>query len=64
MQSQSKKHHGQFWSEESASWYAIIKSYIETCYRNGVNVYNALIMLSVGRPYTLEQILNSGKKGM
>jgi hypothetical protein len=57
-----QKASGQFWSDESASWYAVIKSYIETCYRNGVNVYNALIMLSVGKPYTLEEILNSGEK--
>jgi len=53
-----QKASGQFWSEESASWYATIKSYIETCYRNGVNVYNALIMLSLGTPYTLKEILN------
>ena len=57
-----QKASGQFWSEDSASWYAVIKSYIETCYRNGVNVYNALIMLSVGRPYTLAEILNLGEK--
>ena len=57
-----QKASGQFWSAESASWYAVIKSYIETCYRNGINVYNALIMLSVGRPYALEQILNLGQE--
>jgi len=53
-----QKASGQFWSEESARWYAIIKSYIETCYRNGTNVYNALIMLSLGTPYTLKDILS------
>lgn len=57
-----QKASGQFWNVDSASWYAVIKSYIETCYRNGVNVYNALIMLSVGKPYTLEQILNLGQQ--
>ena len=49
---------GQFWSVESASWYATIKTYIETCNRNNVNIYNALIMLSLGRPYTLKEILS------
>jgi len=50
---------GQFWSEESAKWYATIKTYIETCNRNGVNVYNALLKLSIGKPYTLKQILEN-----
>lgn len=49
---------GQFENIESASYYAIIKTYIETCNRNNVNVYNALLMLSLGKPYTLKQILN------
>ena len=51
---------GQFCNVESASWYATIRTYIETCNRNNVNIYNALLMLSLGKPYTLEQIL-SGK---
>lgn len=49
---------GQFWNEKSASWYADIKCYIETCKKNDVNVYNALLRLSLGNPYTLEDILN------
>ena len=48
---------GQFWSIESASWYATIRTYIETCNKNNVNVYNALLKLSIGKPYTLKQIL-------
>ena len=48
---------GQFWNIESASWYATIRTYIETCSRNDVNVYNALLKLSIGKPYTLKQIL-------
>ena len=48
---------GQFWNVESASWYATIRTYIETCSRNNVNVYNALLKLSIGKPYTLKQIL-------
>lgn len=50
---------GQFWSEESAKWYATIKTYIETCNRNNVNIYNALLRLSVGEPYTLKEILEN-----
>lgn len=50
---------GQFWNVESASWYARIRTYIETCRRNGVNVYNALLMLSLGKPYTLKEILEN-----
>ena len=49
---------GQFWNVDSASWYADIKSYIETCKKNDVNVYNALLKLSIGKPYTLNEILN------
>lgn len=48
---------GQFWNIESAKWYATIRTYIETCNRNNVNVYNALLRLSLGKPYTLKQIL-------
>lgn len=53
-----QKASGQFWSEESASWYATIRTYIETCNRNNVNIYNALLMLSAGKPYSLEEILS------
>ena len=53
-----QKASGQFWSVESASWYATIRTYIETCNRNNVNIYNALVMLSIGKPYTLKEILS------
>ncbi len=53
-----QKASGQFWSEESASWYATIRTYIETCNRNNINIYNSLVMLCLGKPYTLQQILN------
>lgn len=46
-----------FQSEEAAANYGIIKGYIETCYRNGINVMVALKDLSKGKPYTLEEIL-------
>ena len=53
-----QKASGQFWNVESASWYATIRTYIETCNRNNVNIYNALVMLSLGKPYTLKEILS------
>lgn len=49
---------GQFWNIESASNYATIRTYIETCNINNVNIYNALLMLNLGKPYTLQQILS------
>jgi hypothetical protein len=54
---------GQFQTEESAKHYAAIKSYIETCYRNGINETEALIRLCEGNPYTVKEIFegNSGE---
>lgn len=57
-----QKASGQFWNIKSAEWYATIRTYIETCNRNNVNIYNALLMLSLGKPYTLEEILNGSIK--
>lgn len=51
---------GQFQSAETARHYAAIKSYIETCYRNGVNQTEALVRLCEGNPYTVKEILASG----
>lgn len=48
---------GQFQSLEYAEYYAIVKSYIETCYRNGINEYTALRRLCDGNPYTVAEIL-------
>jgi len=47
---------GQFQSEETAMHYAVIKSYIETCYRNGINETEALVRLCAGKPYTVKEI--------
>lgn len=47
---------GQFQSEESAGWYAAIKSYTETCMRNGINEIDALSRLCRGKPYTIAEI--------
>lgn len=49
---------GQFQSEETARHYAVIKSYIETCYRNGLNETEALVRLCEGNPYTVKEIFN------
>ena len=51
---------GQFQNEDSAKYYAIIKSYIETCYRNGINEMQALVRLCQGNPYSIDEIYNQG----
>lgn len=51
---------GQFQTVENAKNYAAIKSYIETCYRNGINQIEALRRLCEGNPYTVEEIFTSG----
>ena len=38
--------------------YAIILSYLETCYRNKISRYQALKRLFEGNPYTVEEIKN------
>lgn len=48
---------GQFKNELTASYYASIKSYIETCYRNEVNEFNALLMLCLDKPFELNDII-------
>lgn len=48
---------GQFQNIERANDYALIKSYIETSYRNGTNPYEALFRLSLGKPLTVTEIL-------
>ena len=50
---------GQFESEEAADNYALIRSYIETCRRNGINEIDALKRLSSGNPYTVEEIFKN-----
>lgn len=47
---------GQFQNEESAQRYAAVKSYIETCMRNGINEVKALTRLCRGKPYTVAEI--------
>lgn len=53
---------GQFQNITNAKYYAVIRSYIETCYRNNVNGHEALVKLMNDNPYTLEEILEIGKQ--
>lgn len=53
---------GQFQSIETASYYATIRSYIETCKKNGINIISACSKLMLGEPYTLEEIIEIGKE--
>ena len=49
---------GQFESVEAARYHAIIKTYTETCRRNGINEFSALKRLCDGDPYTVEEIFS------
>lgn len=48
---------GQFQSVEYASYFADIRTYLETCSRNGVNEFQALLRLTNDNPYTLKELL-------
>lgn len=51
---------GQFYSAETAGYFADIRTYLETCLRNGVNEFEALSRLTGGDPYTLDELLSTG----
>lgn len=53
---------GQFQNINYATYYATIRSYIETCKKNGLNIILACKLLMEGRPFTLEEILKNQKK--
>lgn len=53
---------GQFQNIENARYYATIKSYIETCHRNGINEIEALTRLLDNNPYTITEIIEIGKQ--
>ena len=53
---------GQFQNIENARYYASIKSYVETCHRNGINETEALIRLLDNTPYTIDEIIEIGKE--
>lgn len=55
---------GQFQNITNAEYYAVIRSYIETCYKNNVNGHEALVRLIQDEPYTLEEILQIGKQNV
>ena len=52
---------GQFQNEQNAKYYADIKTYIETCYRNNINPTDALIMLMEDKPYAVSEIFDEKK---
>lgn len=47
---------GQFKNIEYAKYYARIRSYIETCKRNNINIIEACVRLLNDNPFTLEEI--------
>ena len=47
---------GQFQNLSYAEYFADIKTYIETCYRNNINPTDALIRLMEDNPYTVDEI--------
>lgn len=47
---------GQFESETTASYYAVVKTYVETCRKNQINEMEALSRLCAGNPFTVEEI--------
>lgn len=47
---------GQFSNINNAEYYARIKSYIETCKRNGYNAHTAIVKLLENNPYTIEDM--------
>lgn len=49
---------GQFESEKTASYYAIVKTYVETCRKNSINEMKALSRLCAGAPFTIDEIFN------
>lgn len=52
---------GQFKNIETAKYYARIRSYIETCKKNGINIIDACIRLMNNKPYSLKEILEYKK---
>ena len=54
---------GQFQNEQYAKYFADIKTYIETCYRNGINPTDALIRLMEDNPYIVKEILKQKNDG-
>ena len=47
---------GQFQNEEHAQYFANLRTYIETCSRNGVNPFQAILRLTQNNPYTFREL--------
>ena len=50
---------GQFESETAANNHALIRTYIETCRRNGINEIDELERLCAGNPYSVAEVFSS-----
>ena len=50
---------GQFLNEETGEDFAAVRTYTETCRKNGINEYEALERLMAGNPYSMQEILGS-----
>ena len=48
---------GQYQSVDTAEYFANIRTYIETCYRNGIDTFAALVRLTSGNPYSVTELL-------
>ena len=48
---------GQYQSVDTAGYFADIRTYIETCYRNGIDTFAALVRLTSGNPYSVTELL-------
>ena len=59
MTKSKQKISGQFGDVKNAEDFAAVRTYIETCRRNGKDPYEALYRLMDGDPYTVEELLKS-----
>ena len=48
---------GQFGDVRNAKDFAAVRTYVETCRRNGKDPYEALVRLMDDKPYTVEELL-------
>lgn len=49
---------GQYQNIKSAEYFADIRTYIETCSKNGIDIFTALSRLTSGNPFTLKELLH------
>lgn len=59
MTKSKQKISGQFGDVKNAEDFAAVRTYIETCRRNGKDPYEALYRLMDGNPYTVEELLKT-----